>query len=137
MTRRFDTDTIRLITMFESVTGAPVKDCITSEDAIYFLIEEGKIGIAIGKNGNSIKNAERIIGKNIKVFEFSKDLNQFVKKMIPQASMIKIVNEDEMTVEIKVDKADRGLVIGRDGKNLKLFKEFLRRSHGVNNLVIK
>jgi predicted RNA-binding protein YlqC (UPF0109 family) len=57
--------------------------------------------------------------------------------MIPQANMIKIMNGAEVMIEIKVDKADKGLVIGRDGKNLKLFKEFLHRTHEVNNLVVK
>jgi len=137
MERTFDTDAIRLITVFENITGAPVKDCIVSDESIYFLIEEGKIGIAIGKNGNNIKHAEKMIGKSIKVFEFSSDISKFLKNMIPQANMIKITNGSEVVVEIKVDKTDRGLVIGRDGRNLKLFKEFLQRSHGINNLVVK
>jgi N utilization substance protein A len=137
MERTFDTDAIRLITVFENITGAPVKDCIVSDEAIYFLIEEGKVGIAIGKNGNNIKHAEKMIGKSIKVFEFSSDISKFLKNMIPQANMIKITNGSEVVVEIKVDKTDRGLVIGRDGRNLKLFKEFLQRSHGINNLVVK
>ena len=138
MSVRFDMETIRLITIFENITGAPVKDCIVTKDTIYFIIEEGKIGIAIGKNGNSVKNAEKMLDKNIKIFEFSKDLSKFVKKLIHQANMIKIREEDgEVTVEVRVDKNNKGFVIGRDGKNLKLFKEFLRRNYNVSDLVIK
>lgn len=138
MTLTFDTETIRLMTLFENVTGAPVKDCLIKDDTIYFIIEEGKVGIAIGKNGNSVKHAEKMVGKTIKLYEYSKELNKFVKNLIPQVTEVRIRTEDEkMIVEIKVEKKDRAIVIGRDGKNLKLFKELLQRSHKVNDLIIR
>lgn len=136
--QRFDTETIRLMTLFENVTGAPVKDCITDNNIVYFVIEEGKVGIAIGKNGNSVKHAERMIGKTIKIYEFSNELSHFVKHLIPQATEVKIRNESEKkVVEIKVEKKDRALVIGRDGKNLNLFKQLLQRTYGINDLIVR
>jgi N utilization substance protein A len=136
--QRFDTETIRLIALFENVTGAPVKDCITDNNIIYFVIEEGKIGIAIGKNGNSVKHAEKIIGKTIKIFEFSNELSRFVQHLIPQVVEVKVKNDSgKVIVEIKVEKKDRAMVIGRDGKNLSLFKQLLQRTHSINDLVIR
>lgn len=140
MTVKFDTDTIRLITFFENLTGAPVKDCLVKNETntICFVIEEGKVGIAIGKNGASVKHAERIIGKNIKLFEYSKNISQFVKNLIPQATEIKIRdNEGEVVVDIRVEKKNRAIVIGRDGKNLRLFKELLQRNHQIHNIVVR
>lgn len=138
MTITFDTEKIRLINFFENLTGAPVRDCIVDENIIYFIIEEGKVGIAIGKNGNSVKHAEKILEKSIKLFEFSKDLSSFVKNMIPQSTGVKIRNEgDKIIVEIKVGKKDRAMIIGRDRRNLKIFKEILQRNHHVNNLLVK
>jgi len=138
MTVKFDTDTIRLITFFENFTGVSVRDCLVDNNCIYFIVEEGKIGIAIGKNGNSVKNIERMVKKNIKLYEFSKDLNIFIKKLIPQVNNIKIRNDNERTiVEIKVGKKDKALVIGRDGRNIKVFKELLQRSHNVNELLVR
>ena len=136
----FDTDTIRMITLFENITHAPVKDCMIDKDSntVYFLIEEGKIGVAIGKNGSSVKQAERAIGKTIKLFESSNDLVSSVKKMIPQATSIKVKNEDgKVTVEIRVEKKNRPIVIGRNGRNLKLYRELLKRNHKVDNLSVK
>jgi N utilization substance protein A len=136
----FDTETIRLINLFENVTGAPVKDCVvdSSTNTIYFIVEQGKVGIAIGKNGNSVKKAERLTGKSIKLFEFSKDVVLFVKNLIPQATEVKIRNDDgKAVVEIKVEKMSKALVIGRDRKNIKIFKELLQRNHGVNDLIIR
>jgi transcription termination/antitermination protein NusA len=134
----FDTDTIRLITLFENITGAPVKDCLVDENIVYLVIDEGKVGIAIGKNGNSVKHAEHIVGKMIKLFEYSSDLEKFVKNLIPQTNEVKIENkEGKIIVEIKVEKKDRALVIGRDSKNLKLFKEILHRNHKIDELIVR
>lgn len=138
MEQKFDTEIIRLITLFENLTDAPVKDCVINNDTIYFIVEEGKVGMAIGKNGSKVKNAENLIKKNIKIIEFSNDPIVFVKKMIPQVADIKIRNENKKAVvELKVEKKYRALVIGRDGKNLKLYKEILRRNHDIDDLIIR
>ena len=135
----FDTETIRLITLFENLTGTGVKDCLidNSVNTVYFVVEEGKVGMAIGKNGDSVKNVEHLIKKNIKIFEFSSNLNDFIKKIIPQGIEIKVRNEDRIMVEVKVEKKDKAMVIGRDGKNLKLYKELLGRNYGVNEIIIR
>lgn len=140
MNLTFNTETIRLITLFESITHAPVKDCLVVDDTntIYFIIEEGKIGVAIGKNGNSVKHAERVIGKTIKLFEFSEDIVSFAKKIIPQATRIKVRNEDgKVTIEVHVEKKNRPIVIGRGGRNLRIYKELFKRNQKVDDLVIR
>lgn len=136
----FDTETIRLITLFENLTGVAVRDCIIDNltNTVYFIVDEGGVGKAIGKNGSSVKNAENLIKKDVKIFEFSENLNRFVKNLIPQANDIKIKNEDNKTVvEVRVDKKNKALVIGRDGRNFKLYKEMLQRNHRVYDLIIR
>lgn len=128
------------MTFFEEVTGAPVKDCIIDEEAnvIYLVIEEGKIGIAIGKNGESVKHAEEVVKKSIKIFEFSNNLESFVKNLIPQMNEINVREEaNGKILEIKVNRNSKAMVIGREGKNIKIFKELLQRNHNISNLIIK
>jgi transcription antitermination factor NusA-like protein len=36
-----------------------------------------------------------------------------------------------------LSKADKPIVIGRDGKNLNIIKEILRRNSNVNDLIIR
>lgn len=139
MVLTFNTESIRLITLFENLTGTIVKDCVVddSNNVVYFLIEEGKIGVAIGKDGGNVKNVENLIKKKIKIFEFSEDLNDFIKKLIPQATEVRIKNEERIMVEVRVDKKDKAVVVGRDRKNLKLYRELLERNHGVSELIIR
>jgi len=138
MTVSFDMKTIRLITLFENITGATVKDCILEDDIVYYVVEEGKIALAIGKNGKTIKSAERIIGKKIKVFEYDKSPVNFVKKLIPQSKEVRIREEgNNVIVEVKISKSDRPFVIGRDGKNIKAFKKILERTHKITDIKVK
>lgn len=140
MTLTFSTKTIGLITFFENLTGTSVKDCVVDDakNSIYFVVDEGKLGIAIGKNGCNVKAAEERTGKTIKLFEFSNDLAVFVKRIIPQAMSVKIREENGQTiVEIEVEKKDRGIVFGRDRNNLKIHKQLLQRSHGINDLIVR
>ena len=138
MTITFTTETIRLLTLFENVTNVPVRDCFIDNDVIYYIVEEGKIGLAIGKNGTSIKNVERVIGKKVKVFEYSSDPEIFVKNLIPQCKEINVINQDDkITVEVKVSKNDRGFVIGRGGEKIKIYKEILKRVHNISDIQVK
>ncbi len=137
---KFDTETIRMITLFENLTNVRVKDCLidNATNTVYFIVESGKIGIAIGKNGISAKRIEKVTGKNIKIYEYSENLEKFVKNLIPQSNEVKVKNENgKIIVEIKVDKTNRGIVIGRDEKKLKLYKEILQRNHKVDDLVVR
>jgi N utilization substance protein A len=140
MTVTFNSDTIGLITFFENLTGAKVKDCVIDEETntVYFLIEEGYIGLAIGKNGTSVRNAEEMLKKKIKLIEFSQDMHKFVKNTIPKANDVVIKNEGEkVVVEIKVEKNDKAAVIGRDGKRLNIAREILRRNYKIDELIVK
>jgi N utilization substance protein A len=141
MKLNFDTDTIRLMTLFENVLHVRVKDCVLNadENCIYLVIDDGMIGLAIGKNGASVKYAEKVVGKTIKLFEFSSNLVEFVKKMIPQTTSVRVRSEDDgrTVVEVHVERKNRPIVIGRDGRNLKMYKELLKRNHKADDLVIR
>jgi len=138
MTIELNNKTIRLLTLFENITNVTVRDCFENGKTVYFIVEEGKAGLAIGKGGNSIKHVENIIGKNIKVYEYSPDSINFIKNIIPMAKDIKIIEENGKTIaEVKVSKLDRGYVIGRGGEKIKIYKEILKRIHNISDLKVK
>ncbi len=136
----YDTDTLRLMTVFENMTHTSPKDCIVDgeNNCVYFVVQEGKAGAAIGKNGTNVKHVQSAIKKDIKIFEFSSDIKTFVKNIIPQANDIDVREENgEKIVQIKVDRGSKAMIIGRDGRNIKLFKELLQRNHNVNDLMVR
>jgi N utilization substance protein A len=133
----FDTETIKIINIFETISLVSVKDCIINEDRIYFLVEEGGLK-KIRENGSVLKNLEKMLNKKILIFEYSKDISTFLKKCVKGIKEIKIRNEKEETiVEIGVESSFKSLAIGKDGKNIKALRQFLKRNYNINNLVIR
>ncbi len=134
----FDTETIQLITLFENITHTQVKDCLTDGNKTVYFVVQGNIGKAVGKNGVSVKNTERLIRRDVRIVEFSDDLERFVKNLIPQTNSIKMTNENNRIIlEIWIDRNSKPIVIGRDGKNLKVYKELLQRSHDISDVIIR
>lgn len=130
--REFDTDAIKLIATFENITKTEVRDCITN-DSIYFLVNPGKIAVAIGKGGQTIKSAEKSLNKQIKIFEWAEDSESFIKNMIPQAQKIAITNG---MAQITLNTKDRGAVFGKGGSNIKAIREFLFRNSNITELKV-
>lgn len=130
--RNFDTESLRVITAFENITGSEVRDCIIA-DIIYFLVNPGKAALAIGKNGQTIKTAEKMIGKQIKILEFSEEEKQFIKNLVPQAQRIEI---NEKGAIVAINHKDRGVVIGRGGNKIKIIRTFLDRNSNIKELKI-
>lgn len=126
-------ETIELINLFEEETGATVRDCISNERA-YFLVEEGEAGLAIGKNGTNVKKLQDLLNKHVKVFEYSSDDEELVENLVPQAEEIDI-EDNEVTVS--VDRREKGRVIGKEGENIKILREFLRRNSELEGLDVE
>ncbi len=140
MSLAFDTETIRLMNLFENLSGTVVKDCILDENSnsVFFIVNKNQAKIAIGRNGIKIKNIEKILKRKIKVFEYSEDVKKFVKNIVPNALSVDVVeNSGKKIVIIRVDRNDRPIVIGRDGRNLKILKKILNRNHDISEVIIR
>ncbi|MBN2331402.1 MAG: NusA-like transcription termination signal-binding factor [Candidatus Aenigmarchaeota archaeon] len=134
MSVKLATQNIRDIAVFERITKVHAKDCIRADSCVYFMIEPGKSGLAIGKNGNVAKSVGRVIGKPVKVFEFAGDVEMMVKNMVPTAKSVEVSGD---SVTVSIPETDRSVVIGRNGQNIKAVKEFLKRHFEINYLRLR
>ena len=130
--RKFDLDDIMIMAAFENITGTGVRDCLIKE-VIYFLVDKGKAGLAIGKSGQKIKAAEDMLGRPIKIFEWADSSIELIKSMIPSAKQITL---NKGTATVMVESKFRGTVIGKEGSNVKVIKEFLDRNTDIKELKI-
>jgi N utilization substance protein A len=128
---------MRLISQFESLTGAGSRDCIVDNrnERIIFVINPGDMGLAIGKSGSSIKKASDVMGKRIEVVEYSADPVQFLRNCFLPAQVTEIdfdTNEEDQRVAlVEVRDEDRGLAIGKAGKNIFKAKVLAQRQHDI------
>ena len=131
---KLDQNTIQMISIFHNLTGTNVVDCLNEEDCIYFVVAEGQYGLAVGKGGAKIKNAERVFKKSIKVFEHSQDLEKFLHNLIPEIESMEMRNK---MIFVKVSSSDRARTIGKAGKNVKVINKLLSRLFDVEELKVK
>ncbi len=132
MTVKLSTDSIRTIALFEKVTNVHAKDCLITDDEVYFVVDQGKIGRAIGKNGTNMKNLRRMLGnRHVKIFACDDSLKSTLRSMVPGVKKIEI---DGDSVVISVLKSDKVAVIGRGGRNINAIRELLKRRFAVKKL---
>lgn len=129
-------DCMRIISQFESLTGASSRDCIIDErnDRIILVVNPGEMGKAIGKKGASIKRASEEMGKKIEVVEYSMNPEQFLKNCFLPARITSVEFMDlngEKIAKVGVRDEERGIAIGKEGKNIFKAKRLAQRQHDI------
>ena len=130
-----DAHTIQIVNLFQNMTGTSVIDCIPETDEIYFVVAKGQYGLAIGKNGSRIRLAERVFKKSIKIFEYSSDLDEFIKNVTGD-SEIKKMEKDNGLLIIDVQQGNRARIIGKNGKNAERIRFLAKRYFQIENVSI-
>jgi len=131
---------LQLMAQFEQLTGAGSRDCIIDDrnERLIFVINPGEMGRAIGKQGSSIKKASEDLGKRIEVVEFSDDAEQFLRNCFLPARVTSVLFEEneegDLVAFIDVVEEDRGIAIGKAGKNIFKAKCLAERQHDVANV---
>jgi N utilization substance protein A len=139
---KFTSNEMRYIALFESITNASAKDCIVDEEQgrVIFIINEGQIGVAIGKGGRNIHTLERMTGKRHEIIEYSEDPVKFIKNALKPA-LVKEVRVTErpdgkkMAV-VAVNPKDKGVAIGKNGKNAERLRFLAKRYFQIQNVSI-
>jgi N utilization substance protein A len=126
---------IRNINLFESITDVEVRDAIIKEDEAYFVVPEGKAGMAIGKGGQVVQKVQNKLDKDIKIYEYSDNLGKFINNLVP--ADIRGVDINDNSVEIDVPNDNKGRVVGKEGKKIESIREILQRTHGVEEVKVQ
>jgi len=139
---KLSTDQIRLISLFQNVTKATARDCLDDEkqDKIIFVVNEGKMGLAIGKGGSNIKSLQNILKRQVELIEHFDDPIKFLKNILNP----KFVNEVKLDTNtdgssraiVIVEHGKKGLVVGREGRNAEKARLFAKRYFNISNVLI-
>jgi len=139
---KLTTDQMRLMSLFQNVTGATARDCVEDEkqDRVIFVVNEGKMGLAIGKGGSHIKNLQNIVKRNVELVEYSDDPTKFLKNILNS----KLVTEVKMNVRadgskqaiVIVDAKKKGIVVGREGRNAEKARMLAKRYFEISSVLI-
>jgi len=133
---------MRYIALFESITGASVKDCILDEEAnrAIFIVKEGDVGMAIGKGGKNIHLLERMTNKRHEIIEHSDDPGQFIRNALKPALITEIritkKPDGKSIAVVLVNPKDKGVAIGKNGRNAERIRFLAKRYFQIENVSI-
>ncbi|MHA1670335.1 MAG: NusA-like transcription termination signal-binding factor [Promethearchaeota archaeon] len=147
---KFDRKSMELISLFNNLSGAIIKDCLTFEspenysEIIIFLVKKEDVGKAIGKAGEHVKDLINKLQKKIDVIPYSNNLEQFIQFILNtsknsitvQQIEIKENKNEKKTVIISVNPEDRGKAIGKEGSMIRKIKLLVIRHFEVDNVII-
>ena len=139
---KLTTDQMRLMSLFQNVTGATARDCVEDEkqDRVIFVVNEGKMGLAIGKGGSHIKSLQNIVKRNVELVEYSDDPAVFLKNMLNSklVSEVKLNERADGTLQavVLVDPKKKGIVVGREGRNAEKARLLAKRYFEISSVLI-
>ena len=139
---KLTTDQMRLMSLFQNVTGATARDCVEDEkqNRVIFVVNNGKMGLAIGKGGSHIKSLQNIVKKNVELVEFDDDPAKFLKNMLNSklVSEVKLNKRADGTTQaiVLVDPRKKGIVVGREGRNAEKARLLARRYFDITSVLI-
>jgi len=139
---RLTSEQLSLISMFHSVTGATARDCVIDEklNRLIFVVAKGQMGLAIGKEGVTVKKIERSMRRPVEVVEWADAVEELVKNALGAKYVQRVEVADRLDgtkgVVVYVDPRKKGAVLGLGGKNAEKFRMLAKRYFGISNVQI-
>ena len=139
---KLTTDQMRMMSLFQNVTGATARDCVEDEkqDRVIFVVNTGKMGLAIGKGGIHIKSLQNIVKKSVELVEFDEDPARFLTNLLNSklVSEVKINTRTDGSKQaiIMVDPRKKGIVVGREGRNAEKARLLAKRYFDITSVLI-
>ncbi len=142
---KFQREEMELIRLFDTVTGTVTLDCVILPDGeederVIFMVNRQDLRRAVGKNGVNVKKLKEKLSKTIEIIAYSDELNKFVGYLLYPAKITQILeqkrNDNKRVLLVTVKQEDKGLAIGKNGRNIEKANALLQRHHNIDMLVI-
>ena len=132
--KTLDLEKIQQINLFENFTKAHVKELFENNNSYIFIVEQGNMKKALGKQGQNIHRFSAMIRKKVKVVEFNPDGILFLKNLLyPLAP--RTIEKQENCLVVTADSKPKALLIGRDRRNLNWYSKVLKDYFKLNIIV--
>jgi N utilization substance protein A len=128
----------RYIARFEDETGATARDCLVYEDdeRVVFLVAAGEMAQAVGPNGRRVKAVEEALGHTVELVEDADTPEAFVANTLAPAAVqhVTVSEQGDRVAYAEVPDADRGVAIGRDGRNIETARRLANRHYDIDDV---
>ena len=125
----------RYIEELRILTKSTALDCVIDDrfERVIYVIQQGDMGLAIGKKGENIKRLQNVLGKRIEMVEYDEAPDTFIANIFKPAEVAGIERTPEngpIHVLLK-KKNDLGIAIGKGGCNIVKARVLCRRFFGL------
>ena len=128
----------RHIALFEDVTRATAVDCLFDDpnDRVCFLVAAGEMADAIGPDGRTVERVEQRLDRQVTLVENADTPEAFVANALAPAAVYNVtISENHGTVAYaEVDRADRGVAIGADGRRIETARRLAKRHFDIDDI---
>ncbi len=135
---KYDSSSMQLISMFERMTSAKLKDAFEVDNLQVFVVKPGFIGKAVGKKGANVKKLADMLKKNIKIIEYNPKIEVFAKNVtfpiIP--AKIEYDQKEKILTLIPKDLLSRGLLIGKQAVKLRETEKIIKRFFDIEEVKV-
>jgi|SRR5215510_112494 len=139
---KLTSDELRLMSLFQNITGAVARDCIVDErmDRVIFVVNKGQMGLAIGKGGATIKQLQNVVSRKVELVEYSDDPSSFLSNVLNSDMINNIRINDRLDgtrqAVVVVDPKKKGIVVGKEGRNAEKARLLAKRYFQISAVMI-
>ena len=139
---KLTSDELKLIALFQKITRASARDVVDDEkmNRLIFVVNEGKMGLAIGKGGSNIKNLQNILKRDIELVEYAPEPETFLKKILNPKFILSVEFSERLDgttqAEITVNAEKKGVVVGREGRHAQKARLLAKRYFNISKVLI-
>jgi len=135
---KYDLNLLGLMNAFEKITRAKLIDCfIDDNELLTFIVEKNNLRKAIGKNGTTVKKLEDLMKRKIKVVENSLEMLKLIQNYIYPLRVDDIREENRIVIMKSQNTKTKGLLIGRQAKNLRNLEKVVKRYFEVEEIKVE
>jgi transcription termination/antitermination protein NusA len=134
---RYDNESLKLMSLFEKITRTSLKDSFIDDNGLLtFIVKEGQLGKAVGKKAVNVRKLENMLNRKIKILEFNSNIINFIKNLIYPLKAKGIKQEGEEIIIEGPDTKTKGLLIGKNAKNLRNTEEVVKKYFDIKEIKI-
>ncbi|MBU1199747.1 MAG: NusA-like transcription termination signal-binding factor [Nanoarchaeota archaeon] len=132
----FDTDMIKFMSLFESITHSQLKDCFFDREKLVFVVDQGEMAKALGKNKANITKLEKLLKRKLKIVEFNENRLQFITNYLAPLRVTDISEEGDTITVTGADTKTKGLMIGIKAQNLRNLENVIRKYFKIDEIKV-
>ncbi|MBC7114171.1 MAG: transcription termination/antitermination protein NusA [Archaeoglobi archaeon] len=138
---RITEEEMRYISLFETLTGISPKDCFVDGEngRVVYVVKKGMAGLAIGRGGSTVERVRKALGMNVEIVEHSEDLEEFIHNLFMPVKPRRIRDVrrgGKRIIYVEVSPTEKGIAIGKNGRNIQKVRHILRRHHAVDDVIV-